>query len=604
MRNTSTATTSRAFFVALLIDGGFVSSRLVNGLGVGETAQVSLHWSARAASTSTVVVDYTGVVAEGDEDNNRLSIGLPEVLFGDLTVTDIETLPANVQDGQQATFVATVENTGAGDVTGDFGVRFEVVGVQILGETTLLGGVLSASTTQVVSPPWTAGPGTFTVKATADSGQVIVESNESNNTLSTSTPAIPSADLVVSQITQFPNPKDGQQVTLTATVENVGAGGTARDFVVGFEVDGVSVGSSPVVGGLPVGASTTVSAEWTAEPGNSTAKAIADLNQQVTESNEANNELVQALAPVLFSDLQITAITRDEPAIGDGQLVTFTARVENTGSGGTVRSFHVRLRINGQSIGDALVEGGLASGSFAEVSKTWTATPGDHEVSAVADQFNTVEELSEANNTLAEQLPTVASSDLVVSDIGISPAGVRDGEAATITATVTNSGNGDVGRSFFVRFEIDGVFIGRQQVTGGITAGQSVQVSQAWTTEAGAHSATVKADELDEVFKSNETNNSATQALPGVPFPDLTVTAVQWEPTTLSDGQAVTLTATVSNVGAGDTARPFAVRFEIDAVSIGTKVVSGGVASGGAGGGGPSTSSRRGPPGRGTTSWA
>ena len=270
VHNTGTAPTSRDFFAALLIDGGLVSSQVVRGLAVGEEAQVNLTWSARTAATSTVVADSTNVVAESDEGNNSLSLSLPEIQFANLTISEILTQPAGVQDGQPATFVATVENIGTGDVAGDFDVRFEVVGVQILGETTFTGGLASGTSTQVVSPPWTASPGSFTVRAIADSGQAIVEGEEGDNLLLRAVPVIPAPDLRVSDITQSPpNPQDGELVTLTATVANTGNGDTNRDFAVDVEVDGTKVGSSAVLGGLARGATTTVSATWTATPGTS-----------------------------------------------------------------------------------------------------------------------------------------------------------------------------------------------------------------------------------------------------------------------------------------------------------------------------------------------
>ena len=149
--NSSTATTARDFFVALLVDWRFESSEVVRWLGGDATIQVDLSWDATFGSTSTVSVDSSDVVVELDEDNNRLSIGLPEILLSNLRISGVSTLPANVQDGQTATFAAMIENVGEGDVTGDFKVRFEVLGNQILGETTVTGGVPSHSSTAAFS---------------------------------------------------------------------------------------------------------------------------------------------------------------------------------------------------------------------------------------------------------------------------------------------------------------------------------------------------------------------------------------------------------------------------------------------------------------------
>ena len=113
---------------------------------------------------------------------------------------------------------------------------------------------------------------------------------------------------------------------------------------------------------------------------------------------------------------------------------------------------------------------------------------------------NVITESDETNNNLSKALPEVAASDLIVTAISCVPqSGISDGDEVILTATVQNIGTGNTSRSFYVRFEVDGTYIGHQMVSDGLAVGESRPVSQTWIASPGNHTATAMADEGNTV---------------------------------------------------------------------------------------------------------
>jgi subtilase family serine protease len=85
----------------------------------------------------------------------------------------------------------------------------------------------------------------------------------------------------------------------------------------------------------------------------------------------------------------------------------------------------------------------------------------------------------------------------------------------------------------------------------------------------------VIADSNNAISESNETNNERSEPLPDVEQADLIIEALTWTPSNFSDGQVVTFTVSVGNIGPGNTTRGFYARFMIDDAQIGEKYISG-----------------------------
>ncbi|MBN2135396.1 MAG: hypothetical protein JW737_06660, partial [Acidobacteria bacterium] len=135
-------------------------------------------------------------------------------------------------------------------------------------------------------------PGTFTVTATVDQDNKIIEVDENNNTKSITVNVIPElkADLEIGKITVIPaSPEAGVQYKVKAVIKNIGeAKSTPCSLMVDSEagmrysyldVPAIGKGKSKVI-------------EWTAkkmEAGHYIIKLVIDARNEVDESNENNN---------------------------------------------------------------------------------------------------------------------------------------------------------------------------------------------------------------------------------------------------------------------------------------------------------------------------
>ncbi|MEK7354440.1 MAG: CARDB domain-containing protein, partial [Chloroflexota bacterium] len=295
------------------------------------------------------------------------------------------------------------------------------------------------------------------------SGSVTISSNGGNvtGTMAVSVVALP-VDLTVTSLTSNPAEiTDGNTVNLTAKVQNVGTGRTLSDFYVRFDIDGVTVGHRRVVGGLGTGQLLELTQTWQASSGNHTANVTVDENNDIIESIETNNAFSLALPYIPFPDLVTSNVTYSPLGnINHGDEITFVTTLENRGTGGTSREFHVLFEIDGAYIGQSKVTG-LAAGASTNVSQVWIAERGTHTVTAIADRFNTVSESNETNNRFSLPLPGALAPDLVIERINWLPSdNISDGASVTVNATVTNNGTGALSGSFFVRFEVDGAILG------------------------------------------------------------------------------------------------------------------------------------------------
>ena len=146
-----------------------------------------------------------------------------------------------------------------------------------------------------------------------------------------------------------------------------------------------------------------------------------------------------------------------------GQTITFTATVENTGSGPVVDAFQVAFYIDGNSIGSQAVNPVFHAGSSSSISRTWKTKIGNHSIEVRADSSGTVVESFKENNTLLSGLPyiidptppvlvsTVPNQDASLNDLSriefalFDQFGIVDAAAVIASVAVIDSGNQPVG---------------------------------------------------------------------------------------------------------------------------------------------------------------
>lgn len=139
--------------------------------------------------------------------------------------------------------------------------------------------------------------------AMVDDQNLITESNEANNTLTTSltVTAPPTPDLIVVSTTQSPvSPITGDVVTFSSVIKNQGGSATPAgvNHEVQWKVDGTPVSNTASdmvsMAAGEVRTKTAVTA-WTATAGTHTILTTVDDLGLITEGNEANNTLTTSL---------------------------------------------------------------------------------------------------------------------------------------------------------------------------------------------------------------------------------------------------------------------------------------------------------------------
>jgi uncharacterized repeat protein (TIGR02543 family) len=216
----------------------------------------------------------------------------------DLSIAGI-TCPPDVYADEPVIVTATVYNTGAADASA-FAVCL-YAGDTLLETKTV--DSLAAGADADVEFTWTpAAAGTVALKAVADCGNAVEETDETNNELTKEVEVLLPADLTVTGITVPEKPEKiiaGSLVPVTVILLNNGPG-EAKTFTVALyagSIKGKKAGPEEPVGTvtvelLPAGASTAIELTWTpAEAEKYLLRAVADAGDAVKETNETNNEL-------------------------------------------------------------------------------------------------------------------------------------------------------------------------------------------------------------------------------------------------------------------------------------------------------------------------
>ncbi|MFC1869649.1 CARDB domain-containing protein [Chloroflexota bacterium] len=376
-------------------DGSQEGYSVLSSIPAGGTRTATFTWLAKSGKhTITAVADHYDSVLESNESNNfkkvTLSIGSPTA---DLIIQKITWSPLNPSPGETVTFTVTIKNQGGGNA-----VASQVSYYVDDQHGTSAVSSISAGSTADVTFTWPAKSGNHTIKAVADDMDNVSETKETNNGKQTTFSGTRLIDLVIEDITWSPlNPFLGETFTYTVTVKNQGED-KAGSFQVYYYIDGSQKGAS-TVSSIAAGSTTDVTFTWNAELGAHVIKAVADYNDDVSETNEANNEKETTFSgtAVRKPDLIIQDITWSLLNPAPGETIPFTVTVKNQGSGNAL-SFWVHYYIDGSQEDIAARVLGIPAGeTWAEI-LTWKAALGTHRIKVIADQYNQIDELDDANN--------------------------------------------------------------------------------------------------------------------------------------------------------------------------------------------------------------
>jgi len=396
-------------------------------VGAGQTKQIGQKWTA-VAGTHTVEfrLDTENVIGENDETNNNTSLTFtiqpPVDLVADAVYirwseTNDTVDPKDLVAGSVVDLVLSCRNEGSTDATGwRFEAYLDEVLLCSLNDVTIPAG----KEWLLWCPDWTATEGTHTVELRLDTGNMIPEEDESNNTTSLTFTIQPPVDLVAEEVFitraggDAPiDPKsltEGDQVDLKVRVRNTAAmdisGWRAQSYIDG---EAYRYGDDFFVG---ANSATAIFASWTAVPGTHTVTWTLDTENVIKESDEGNNtaSLTFTVHPSISDEIDLIAeevfITRagenapiDPNSLTEGDQVDLNLNYRNAGSADAT-GWRFEVYLDGARVG-YLDDVSRPAAETGILWYQWTAEAGTHTVGFRLDTGDVVRESDETNNILS-----------------------------------------------------------------------------------------------------------------------------------------------------------------------------------------------------------
>jgi subtilase family serine protease/flagellar hook assembly protein FlgD len=562
--------------------GALVAEAAVPALDPGAESAVRFDFPTtdRAGDRTLYVrADADDVVLESREDDNTASRVLHvEGRLPDLVVAGIVASPDTPESGEPVRITVTVRNDGekAAPAT-----RLQIAlgdsrfGAPVLGELPV--GPLPPGAAASVTLGWstTGILGPQILVATADAGFDAPESNETNNeaslpiTVETAAPdgpalAIASLTLKPSVLKTIP-----QRIEARVLVRNRGRAAVAASTVSLFDTYPAWWVTPVAEATFALGprSSTNIVVPFTVANGStSVIYAVVDRAEAVPDPDRGDNVIAATLEnPRNTLDLELVpgSVSPSSSDLLVGETLSVTVDVRNRGTADVFDIPVVLTRAaadGGGELARTLVT--VGAGQTAAAPLVWKTTIAGDPVSLLlrADPFGLLDELDEANNDAPfavrirpSGLPNIR---LTGADLSISPAEPRQGESATVSARVRNTGTVAAG-AFVVRFfagdpDQGGLPIGESSLTElGGSSDTTVTIAWPFVNVHGALGLFAVADALGQVEEFDETDNRAFRPFRAVGFPDLVLTAgeVVFEPAYPRAGESVTVHATVRNLG-------------------------------------------------------
>ncbi|MBK8089095.1 MAG: choice-of-anchor D domain-containing protein [Chitinophagaceae bacterium] len=422
-------------------------------------------------------------------------------------------------------------------------------------------GAGSASSISYSDPTMTAG--THFIKVITDADATVTETSETNNE-ALFTVVVPESDLTITKLVPSTTALSiGSSVRFTATVKN--SGRRTGSFDVRFNVNGVQLGALKTIPLLGENSSVTVMSDaYIVNNADSDCgvivEAVADINNQVTESNETNNnrqiKLGSDLAPY---QLPAEVGSASNPAIVKVNISKqFYPAVRNIGER-DVTKVTVRFTLNGNWLAADTINNVKAGEIFAahgSFTHTFTAV-GDYVVKVIADTSNTICENNEANNEGNFYIRVIDSkADLEVLSQYINPSSLNPniGQTVTIVGTVKNTG-GKVSTANVMRFLVDDIQLGADVPINAIQPGRDTTVAATVTYSSiisGVKIMKIVVDPANTIDEEREDNNEATRAMIIGDAPDMSRSfagAISFNPNGFSSGDSVTVNWSIKNNG-------------------------------------------------------
>jgi subtilase family serine protease len=411
----------------------------------------------------------------------------------------------------------------------------------------------------------------------------VAESNEQNNGLTASVRvAIRQPDLALTQVSGPPSNAGaaGQPLAVTLGVKNQGSPpANVGPFRVGIYLSpnqapgtGLLIGhvsvNGVVAGALPVTVSGKIMVPASTEAGTYFLSAVADVDNQIGETDEGNNGLTAPLQVTIGRpDLQVSRVAAGVSAGAAGRPLPVTVEVRNDAPvPANTGPFRVGVFLSpgntaaaGTLIGTLNVTG-VAAGARATASGALTVpasvVAGSYFLVAVADVDNGVPETNETNNEGSTEISIVQPDLTVLNATG--PTTWAPGQPFRVSASVRNLGQASAAAGpfrvgvFLSPAATGGTLVGSTAVTtlgAATTSTVTIPVTVPPAIAPGTYNILVVADHENAVLELNETNNAFTTVAPVViRRADLAVTVLTGPPTGVR-GRTIAVANAVVNQG-------------------------------------------------------
>jgi|GEM_PF-4397657 len=501
----------------------------LSGVNAGRTNSAVLTTSLpEGTQTITVEVDPSGTIAESDETNNsaskQVTVAAPPVSPPDLRIESIVADPGTPIDAEAVAVVVKVINVGGTAAGGAFDVSIQD-NASLLHTFNVADLGPGSRATLTLNTSFVAGSHLLT--ATADSGSVIAESDEANNSdslsLSVASTATP-PDLTFASFVVTPSTADvGSLVQIAAVVTNTGTT-TAENVVVRLTADGAALGTDFTIASLAGGQSSTIQLTETFTAGVKQLAAVVDSANRVNESDEDNNQATAALTvnAVPRADLTIASsdISFSDTSPLPGQAIQVTASVTNAGDL-NASSFKVLFTRGDPFAGGAiLIEeatvAGLNAGQSTNVVVNFAVPEGAHRVFVLVDSQNEVTEAANSNNLASKVIQTRLLPDLTASveSIVVSHTDLTINPTVQVGACVDNLGPG-IASNITVRLianQVTDTLI-EEKTIASISSGQCEQITSLWQPAPGPYTLRLEIDPDSSIVETDETNNSIEKSV-------------------------------------------------------------------------------------------
>ncbi|WP_375415731.1 CARDB domain-containing protein [uncultured Hymenobacter sp.] len=543
--------------VVYIYDGTSVNAPLIGTYDSSISPGTVYGSSASGALTVRLSSDYT-VNYSGFAATIGCVTDIPPQAQADLALQSASLSPLSVVAGGSLTANCSIYNlSGATAPSSAVGYYLSSNAVldaadQLLGNSTgsaLQVGQSSARYASFTVPAGTA-PGNYYVLFTADYQNQVNESNEGNNVAAVSITVTPPAiDLTIQQAVVNPlNTAAGNSISLSCAILNQG-NAPASSSSVGFYLStNTTLDANDQL--LTSQFGTALSPPYSSDrygtaavppgtaPGTYYILFVADYQNQVGETNEANNvAAVSITVSPAGVDLLITQEQLYQSTVVAGNSVQMNCAISNQGNtqaSSSVAGFYLSSNqtFDAADLLLSTAQGGSLSANQSSTRYAIPAipagtAPGSYYVLFVADPQNAVMEINEANNVRSQSLTVLAPSiDLLLQSVYLSPTTVAPGGSTAASCYLYNQGNAaanpaTVGYFLSANQALDAsdVLLGTTNgsVFGGNSSSRYLGLTVPAGTAAGSYYVLFVADHLSQVGETNENNNVASAPLQVVP---------------------------------------------------------------------------------------